>query len=188
MRVGTIFRLVGPGQVRRKAHQGYTKDGKRGERDSRVTAGRWGYMAEEHKDLAQATWVISGATLLSRILGYLRDMVIAVLFGASLSADAFFVAFRIPSLLRRLLGEGTLSAAIVPVLVETTQRDGEERSRELAGKPIGVLTVVLASVWPRPLRGCWRPGSPRLTTGSNSHLSCCDGCFHMSCVSAWPRS
>ena len=56
--------------------------------------------------------------MLSRIFGFIRDMVVAAFFGAGLITDAFFVAFRIPNLLRRLLGEGSLTVSIVPVFTE----------------------------------------------------------------------
>ena len=59
----------------------------------------------EHVRIARAAGVVGSATLLSRILGYARDMVIAYFFGVGLATDAFFVAFRIPNTLRRLFGE-----------------------------------------------------------------------------------
>jgi putative peptidoglycan lipid II flippase len=68
--------------------------------------------------VVRATGAIGLATLLSRILGFVRDMVVARAFGAGLATDAFFVAFRIPNLLRRLLAEGALSTAFIPVFTE----------------------------------------------------------------------
>ena len=67
------------------------------------------------KQLAKNTLLVSSATLFSRILGFLRDLCLATLLGAGPEADAFFVAFRIPNLLRRLFAEGSLSMAFVPV-------------------------------------------------------------------------
>ncbi|MFC1704297.1 murein biosynthesis integral membrane protein MurJ [Candidatus Omnitrophota bacterium] len=67
--------------------------------------------------------VIGFFTLLSRILGFIRDIVIAKFFGATLVAEAFFVAFRIPNLLRNLIGEGSVNAAIVPVLSDYAQKE-----------------------------------------------------------------
>src|SRR3989441_7018084 len=78
------------------------------------------------RQVVRALGSISGATLLSRILGFVRDMVVALVFGAGPVTDAFFVAFRIPNMLRRLLAEGALSTAVVPVFseyVETRSRD-----------------------------------------------------------------
>ena len=61
---------------------------------------------------------IGSATLASRILGFARDMIVALAFGAGPVTDAFFVAYRIPNILRRLLAEGALSTAVVPVFTE----------------------------------------------------------------------
>ena len=71
----------------------------------------------ESNKVTKAAYVVSLATLLSRISGYIRDMVFASFFGASMVSDAFIAAFRIPNLLRRLLGEGSLSIAFIPVFV-----------------------------------------------------------------------
>jgi putative peptidoglycan lipid II flippase len=82
-------------------------------------------------------------TLLSRILGLLRDIVLARLFGAGAGADAFFVAFRIPNFLRRLFAEGAFAQAFVPVLSEyKTQRDHHE-VRQLLDHVSGALGLVL---------------------------------------------
>ena len=75
---------------------------------------------------------VGGGTLASRVLGFVRDVVIARAFGASAGADAFFVAFRIPNLLRRLFAEGAFSQAFVPVLSEYRERRSHEEVRELA--------------------------------------------------------
>ena len=68
-------------------------------------------MTENHKITKAATTIGTG-TFLSRVLGFLRDMVIANFFGAGLAADAFFVAFRLPNLWRRLVGEGSLTISL----------------------------------------------------------------------------
>ena len=85
-------------------------------------------------------------TLLSRVLGFVRDVVIARAFGASVEADAFFVAFRIPYLLRRLFAEGAFSQAFVPVLSEYRERRGPEEVRELVACVSGGLGSVLLGV------------------------------------------
>ena len=78
--------------------------------------------------IARAAGVVGGATLLSRIFGFLRDMIVAQLFGAGMSTDAFFVAFRIPNLLRRLVGEGSLTVSFIPVYTEYLNRRSKEES------------------------------------------------------------
>src|SRR5438876_5430577 len=70
------------------------------------------------QQVVRALGSIGSATLLSRVLGYVRDMIVALAFGAGPVTDAFFVAFRIPNILRRLLGEGALSTAMIPVFSE----------------------------------------------------------------------
>ncbi len=98
------------------------------------------------RQIASAAGVVSMATLLSRILGFVRDMAIAWLFGAGMLADAFFVAFRIPSTLRELLGEGALSAAFVPTFTRTATREGREAAWDLVSAVMGTLLVVLGGV------------------------------------------
>jgi len=72
-------------------------------------------LQQENHSLVKAAGVIGVATFSSRILGFIRDMVLARLFGATPAADAFYVAFRVPSLLRELFAEGSMSAAFIPV-------------------------------------------------------------------------
>ncbi|HET6516529.1 MAG TPA: murein biosynthesis integral membrane protein MurJ [Thermodesulfovibrionales bacterium] len=81
--------------------------------------------------IARAAGVISLATLFSRILGYLKDMILARYFGATGLSDTFFVAFRIPNLLRELFAEGSMSSAFIPVLTEYQTRHGDEEARRL---------------------------------------------------------
>src|SRR5260221_11587215 len=82
-------------------------------------------------------------TLASRITGFIRDTLLAILFGAGFAMDAFVVAFRIPNLLRRLFAEGAFSQAFVPVLDQYRNRQGEAATRELAGKVLAALAAVL---------------------------------------------
>ncbi len=82
-------------------------------------------------------------TLLSRIFGLVRDVVIATLFGARDHTDAFFVAFKIPNYFRRLFAEGGFSQAFVPVLTEVKTKDGEENVHELIDHVCGTLATVL---------------------------------------------
>jgi len=85
-------------------------------------------------------------TLLSRIFGFIRDVVIAWFFGAGMVSDAFFVAFRIPNLLRRLFAEGSLSVAFIPVFTEYLRQRGEKHAFEMAKSAIRLLSVVLVAI------------------------------------------
>ena len=97
-------------------------------------------------NLLRALAAVSSMTLLSRILGFVRDAVIARTFGAGAATDAFFVAFKLPNLLRRLFAEGAFSQAFVPVLAEYKNRRGEEATRILVGRVATILFVVLMAV------------------------------------------
>ncbi len=88
---------------------------------------------------------VSSVTMVSRVLGYLRDMVIAAVFGAGAATDVFFVAFRIPNFLRRLFGEGAFSQAFVPVLSEYQQTRPDE-VKGLIDHVVGVLFASLTLV------------------------------------------
>jgi putative peptidoglycan lipid II flippase len=98
----------------------------------------------EHSRLTRAAGIVGTATLLSRILGYLRDMVLAGLFGAGPLTDAFITAFRIPNLLRRLFGEGSLSIAFIPVFTDALTHKGPDDALRLAGSAFRLLMIVLA--------------------------------------------
>ncbi|MGC9030916.1 MAG: murein biosynthesis integral membrane protein MurJ [Desulfomonilaceae bacterium] len=100
----------------------------------------------ERKAITRAAGVVGFWTLLSRILGFLRDMVIARYMGAGLPADAFFVAFRIPNLLRRLFAEGALSAAFIPTYVETLQHRGQSEALRLARLTFTIASLILLLV------------------------------------------
>ncbi|MCA1960391.1 MAG: murein biosynthesis integral membrane protein MurJ [Desulfomonile sp.] len=100
----------------------------------------------EERAVTRAAGVVGFWTTLSRILGFVRDMVIAIFMGAGLGADAFFVAFRIPNLLRRLFAEGALSAAFVPTFVEVLQKDGRGKAEQLARVTSTAATIALAIV------------------------------------------
>jgi putative peptidoglycan lipid II flippase len=87
--------------------------------------------------------MVVSATLASRILGYVRDMLIAWSFGAGIYADAFIVAFRIPNLFRRLVGEGALGMAFIPVFHDHARRQGRRRALEMTVVIFRRLTLVL---------------------------------------------
>jgi putative peptidoglycan lipid II flippase len=97
-----------------------------------------------NRTLLRSTSTVGANTLLSRILGFVRDVVIAGMFGAGTQADAFFVAFRIPNLFRRLFAEGAFSQAFVPVLSAQRSAHGDEAVRDLAAHVAGALSLVLA--------------------------------------------
>ncbi len=86
---------------------------------------------------------VGGNTLLSRILGFLRDLVVARMFGADAATDAFFVAFKIPNFLRRLFAEGAFSVAFVPVLSEYRAKRSEIELREFVDRMAGTFGLVL---------------------------------------------
>jgi putative peptidoglycan lipid II flippase len=94
-------------------------------------------------NLLRALATVSSLTLVSRILGYVRDFVIARAFGAGLATDAFFVAFRIPNLLRRLFAEGAFSQAFVPVLSYYKARNSPEETRTLLDGTATLLFLAL---------------------------------------------
>lgn len=89
---------------------------------------------------------VGGMTLLSRVFGFVRDMVIARVFGAGISTDAFFVAFRIPNILRRLFAEGGFTQAFVPVFTEYKERRSRGELLDLAAHVLGTLAGVLIAV------------------------------------------
>jgi putative peptidoglycan lipid II flippase len=106
------------------------------------------------KQLYKATVVVSTMTLISRLLGFVRDMLIARLFGVDLATDAFFVAFKIPNLLRRLFTEGAFAHALVPIIAN---HQGDKFAlRQFIGKTVGTLAawallIILAAIVLTPL-------------------------------------
>jgi len=91
----------------------------------------------------KSTGVVGGCTMLSRILGLVRDIVIAHFVGASASADAFFVAFKIPNFLRRLFAEGAFAQAFVPVLSEYQGKRDQAAIKSLIDHVSGTLGLTL---------------------------------------------
>src|SRR5476651_2104600 len=97
-------------------------------------------------NLLKALAAVSSMTLLSRILGFVRDTVVARAFGAGFATDAFFVAFKIPNLLRRLFAEGAFAHAFVPILAEYKNRRGDADTRLLVDHVSGLLALALLVV------------------------------------------
>jgi len=100
----------------------------------------------EKKNIVRAAGILGSATMLSRIMGMVRDMVVARLFGAGMATDAFFAAFQIPNMLRRFFAEGALTSAFVPTFSGTLSQRGESDARELANICFTLLTIVMAGV------------------------------------------
>ncbi len=94
-------------------------------------------------NLLKALATTSSMTLLSRILGFVRDMAMARVFGAGLASDAFMVAFKIPNFLRRLFAEGAFSQAFVPILGEYKHRRGQDELQDLIDYVSGMLALAL---------------------------------------------
>ncbi|MEX6501638.1 murein biosynthesis integral membrane protein MurJ [Pseudomonas zhanjiangensis] len=97
-------------------------------------------------NLLKSLAAVSSLTMLSRVLGFVRDTIIARIFGASVASDAFVVAFKLPNLLRRIFAEGAFSQAFVPILAEYKTQQGDEATRTFVAYVSGLLTLVLALV------------------------------------------
>ncbi|MEY4863464.1 MAG: murein biosynthesis integral rane protein MurJ, partial [Pseudomonadota bacterium] len=93
--------------------------------------------------LLKSAAVVSGFTLLSRITGLVRETITATVFGASAYTDAFFVAFRLPNLLRRLFAEGAFSQAFIPILASARTQAGAQQTRSMIDAVATVLFWVL---------------------------------------------
>lgn len=100
-------------------------------------------LVQRRGGLMRSGMIVSVMTMLSRVMGLARDVVIAALFGAGSGADAFFVAFKVPNFLRRLFAEGAFNQAFVPVLSEYATQRSKEEVRELLDATAGSLAVVL---------------------------------------------
>lgn len=97
-------------------------------------------------NLLKSLAAVSSITMISRVLGFVRDTLIARIFGAGMATDAFFIAFKLPNLLRRIFAEGAFSQAFVPILAEYKHQQGEEATRTFVAYVAGLLTLVLALV------------------------------------------
>jgi putative peptidoglycan lipid II flippase len=97
-------------------------------------------------NLLRALATVSSMTLLSRILGFIRDFFIARAFGAGAATDAFFVAFRLPNLLRRMFAEGAFSQAFVPILGEYRNRRGPDDTRALIDRVATLLALTVSVI------------------------------------------
>jgi putative peptidoglycan lipid II flippase len=100
----------------------------------------------ENKNVSRAAGVVGFCTLVSRILGLIRDMIVAMYFGTGMVSDAFFVAFRIPNLLRRLFAEGSMTISFIPVFTEYLQERSKKDAFELARVVFTLLSIILVVV------------------------------------------
>src|SRR5207253_973438 len=100
----------------------------------------------EHRQLLKSASMISMLTIMSRVFGYIRDSRIAFLLGAGTAADAYTTAYRIPNLLRRLVAEGAVSAAFIPVFSRYIAEKKEKDAWEFANTMLTVLTMFLTAV------------------------------------------
>ena len=100
----------------------------------------------ENSHVVKAAGIVGISTMLSRVFGLIRDIVIAAIFGAGWIYDAFLVAFRIPNLLRRLLGEGSLTVSFIPVFTEYLQKRSKQEALELANIAFTLLSIVLVII------------------------------------------
>jgi putative peptidoglycan lipid II flippase len=103
-------------------------------------------LMERQKRIARAAGAMSLATLLSRVLGLVRDMTLASFFGAAGASDAFFVAFRIPNLLRELFAEGSMSSAYVPVLTKVQTTEGRAEANRLVRAALTFMLLLVGAV------------------------------------------
>jgi putative peptidoglycan lipid II flippase len=103
-------------------------------------------LMSETSRMTKAAGIVGAATLLSRIFGFVRDVIVAWFFGAGLAADAFFMAFTIPNLLRRLFAEGSLTISFIPVFTEYLFKRGREEAFRLARSAWWLLAIILTAV------------------------------------------
>jgi putative peptidoglycan lipid II flippase len=121
-------------------------------------------MSQHVRQIAKDASIVGGATLLSRLLGFFRDMILAYVLGTGIAADAFYVAYRLPNMMRRLFAEGSMTMAFVPVFSKLREDEGDARAFAMPRAALvwlliilGVLTT-LAIVFARPLTLLITPG------------------------------
>lgn len=101
---------------------------------------------EDEKSITQSAGIVSIAVMASRLLGLVREQVIAYFFVSATSADAFYAAFRIPNLMRDLFGEGVLSKAFIAAFTSTDEEDGQDAAWRLASRVFNITAVVLMAL------------------------------------------
>ncbi|MEP6655537.1 MAG: lipid II flippase MurJ, partial [Myxococcales bacterium] len=113
--------------------------------DSQTPAARGSAAGARSMDMGRGARRVSGLTMLSRLLGLVREQIFAVTLGAGAYSDAFLAAFRIPNLLRDLFAEGALSTAFVPTYVRTLKKEGRPAAYALANRVLTTLTLYLGA-------------------------------------------
>jgi len=103
-------------------------------------------MSAHIKQIAKDASIVGGATLLSRVLGFFRDVIVAYVLGAGPAADAFYVAYRLPNTLRRLFAEGSMTMAFVPVFSDLREKKGDEAAFAMTRSALVWLVSILAGV------------------------------------------
>jgi putative peptidoglycan lipid II flippase len=101
---------------------------------------------ETHGRLVRSASAITPLTLLSRLTGYLREKIVALFFGASARTDAFIVAWRIPNMLRDIVGEGAMSSALIPVYAQIEASRSQREARAFVGRALGTFAFLLAGL------------------------------------------
>ncbi len=96
--------------------------------------------------IIRSTGIVAASTLVSRILGFFRDVFMAHYFGAKRGVDIFYIAFMIPNLLRRLVAEGALTISFIPVYTEYLMKKGPDEARALAQKTLSVQTLIVTGI------------------------------------------
>jgi putative peptidoglycan lipid II flippase len=96
--------------------------------------------------LLKAVSTIGGYTLVSRVFGFVREVLMAAVLGAGAASDAFFVAFKLPNFLRRLFAEGAFNAAFIPLFAGTLEQEGREAAQRFAEEIFSVLTMILLTI------------------------------------------
>jgi putative peptidoglycan lipid II flippase len=100
----------------------------------------------QNRSMASSAGKVSAATAFSRVLGLVREQVVAYFFGAGMATDAFVTAFRVPNLLRDLFAEGALSSAFIPVFKEKWVKEGREEAFHLANLTISILLLIVGLI------------------------------------------
>jgi len=98
------------------------------------------------KKLVKSTFTFAGMTMLSRVMGFIRDIILAQVFGAGITFDAFIVAFRLPNFFRRIFGEGAFAQAFVPVLAQYSEQKDQLSTKEFVNRIAGTLSLILLVV------------------------------------------
>lgn len=145
------------------------------------------------RTVARNAAVVSGATLVSRVLGFVRDCVVASVLGAGPLADAFFIALRLPNLMRRLFGEGSLSLALIGEFAHTRQQSGAVSAHAMVRTCLVWLLIILGVVcvaamyWSGPVTAMLAPGllhSPEIFARTAELVRLCFPYALLICITA----